>query len=163
MLKPSKRKVQIAHATTARLHAEQAQEWHDRCASQLVRFLCPACDEGTAGNFSTGTAGLLAGVTGLLPDEKGDPTVPYVDVAGLECLPNKLGRTVAGGLLRILKRCRLTEFYFLLTDAATPMIGHLSGCIAYGSSSCGDGTVSYVLTRMPAWRRLFAVAIASAS
>ena len=65
MFKPSKRKVQISHATTARLHAMQLHEWHCRQAGQRVSYPFPQWDEGTAGNFSTGVPAVVAGVRGL--------------------------------------------------------------------------------------------------
>ena len=64
--------MQISHATTARLHAAQLNEWHSRRAAQLVRFPFPQWDEGTAGGFSTGEPGLVTGVSGLLPDDNGN-------------------------------------------------------------------------------------------
>ena len=131
MLKPSQRKVQIGHHTTARLHTAQLDEYHNEEAAEHVRYVFPQFDEGTAGGFSTGVPGLVAGVTGLLPDDCGKYTEPYEDFLGLEILPNKKGRTVAGGLLRILLCRGMTDIYFLGSDAVTSNTGHLSGAIAY--------------------------------
>ena len=131
MLKPSQRRVQIGHQTTARLHTAQLDEYHNEEAAEHVRYVFPQFDEGTAGGFSTGVPGLVAGVTGLLPDDCGKYTEPYEDFLGLEILPNKKGRTVAGGLLRILLRRGMSDIYFLGSDAVTSNTGHLSGAIAY--------------------------------
>ena len=131
MLKPSQRRVQIGHALTARLHTEQLDQFHNEETAQYLRYPFLQFDEGTAGGFSTGVPGLLAGVTGLLPDESGKYTEYYEDVMGLEILPNKKGRTVAGGLLRIMRRRGITDLYFLGSDAVTSNTGHLSGAIAY--------------------------------
>ena len=59
--------MQISHATTARLHAAQLNEWHSRRAAQLVQFPFPQFL-----GFSTGEPGLVAGVSGLLPDDNGN-------------------------------------------------------------------------------------------
>ena len=131
MFKPSKRKVHLAHATTARLHAAQLDVYHSRLAATVVLAPFLQWDEGTAGTFSTGVPGLVAGVTGMFPDDDGEPNVPYQDMLGLEILPNKLGRTVAAGLIRILLRRGFNEIYFVGTDAVTSNVGHASGAIAY--------------------------------
>ena len=129
--KPSKRRVQISHATTARLHAAQLNEWHSRKAAQLVRFPFPQWDEGTAGGFSTGVPGLVAGVSGLLPDEKGALTEAYNDMLGLVLLQAKNGLTVAAAMMRLLKRRGFEEFYFCGTDAVASNVGYATGAIAY--------------------------------
>ena len=131
MYKPSKRRVQICHATTARLHAAQLNEWHSRRAAKLVRFPFPQWDEGTAGGFSTGVPGLVAGVSGLLPDGDGKLTEPYNDMLGLVLLQMKTGLTVAAAMMRLLKRRSFEEFYFCGTDAVNSNVGHATGAIAY--------------------------------
>ena len=47
MLKPSQRRVQIGHQTTARLHTAQLDEYHNEEAAEHVRFAFPQFDEGT--------------------------------------------------------------------------------------------------------------------
>ena len=131
MYKPSKRLVQISHATTARLHAAQLNEWHSRRAAKLVRYPFPQWDEGTAGGFTTGKPGLVAGVSGLVPDANGELTEPYNDMLGLELLQKKTGLTVAAGMMRLLKRRGFEEFYFCGTDAVTSNVGYATGAIAY--------------------------------
>jgi len=96
-----------------------------------VRFPFPQWDEGTAGGFSTGVPGLVAGVSGLLPDEKGALTEAYNDMLGLVLLQAKNGLTVAAAMMRLLKRRGFEEFYFCGTDAVASNVGYATGAIAY--------------------------------
>lgn len=129
--KTSKRKVHLSHATTARLHAAQLNAWHEGKAAKLVRYPFVCWDEGTAGGFSTGVPGLVAGVCGLLADDQGDFNVPYNDMLGLVLLQAKTGLTVFAAMARLLERRGFEEFYFCGTDAVTSNVGHLNGAIAY--------------------------------
>ena len=111
--KPSKRTVQLSHATSARLHAKQIHTWHNDKAATRIHNACVFWDEGTG---AQGTSALLTGVLGFIDGYRDQP---YQDMLGLEVLPSKLGSAAAAGILRILQRRGITVVYHFMSDACT--------------------------------------------
>ena len=135
-LKPSRRKLQVAHATTARLHREQLNMYHAQEAAKRVSKICISWDEGTGGSFADGKTAVLCGATGNIDE---DARLTYKDMLGMRVLSAKTGRSVANALVSICDSRGISTIegggvkggYFVLTDAVSSNIGHSKGAIAY--------------------------------
>ena len=129
--KPRNRPLQISHAGTARLHAEQLNKYHCEEAAKRVTSWFPQWDEGS----KRGVTAVLVGGNGLLVDAAADSCFSeddfYSDALGFEILSNKTGMGVASAVVSILERRGVSEFYFCGTDAVSSNVGHASGVIAY--------------------------------
>ena len=128
---PSKRPGAIACASTAALHAAQLNEYHVEEAAAAVDVWFPFLDAGS----KRGVSGLMVGATGILRDVESHSLTSdediYQDALGLEILTSKTGAASAASLLRVFERRGVEEYYFLTSDAALDMTGHLSGVIAF--------------------------------
>lgn len=134
--RPSRRPLQVAHATTARLHLLQLNKFHAQESARRVVGIQISWDEGTAGGHDTGRTAVVCGASGNVD---GDPGHQYRDMFGLRVLDAKTGRSVANALVDICKSRGISVEahagvhggYFMLTDAVSSNIGHVKGAIAY--------------------------------
>jgi hypothetical protein len=129
--KPSKRPGGICCASTAAKSAAVLNAYHVEEAAEAVLVWVPHLDAGS----KRGVSALMGGATGLLKG-KGilSPTADddfYQDALGLEILSQKTGAAVSASSLRMLKRRGAHEYYFVGSDAANDMTGHLGGVIAF--------------------------------
>ena len=94
--RPSRRPLQVAHATTARLHLLQLNKFHAQESARRVVGIQISWDEGTAGGHDTGRTAVVCGASGNVD---GDPGHQYRDMFGLRnrapllsfCVENQRG------------------------------------------------------------------------
>ena len=84
----------------------------------------PFSDEGTREGVGCCVAGMLCLVSGHVGSR--------ADFLGIENIPNKEGRSIGGGMLRISKGREVAYvWYFWLSDSYAGIVGHRSGAIAH--------------------------------
>eukprot|EP00966_Prymnesium_polylepis_P144583 3338641-Prymnesium_polylepis.1 len=129
--KPRSRPIKIAHASTARMHAEQLNLFHVKQAALRVHGWYPQWDEGS----KRGVTVVVVGANGLLKEVL-DATLTsdddfYRDALGVQVLSNKTGAGVSAAVISVLEKRGAKVFYFVGTDAVSSNIGHLNGVIAH--------------------------------